>query len=126
MCGGIQTPASGKRFGRNADLTQPRQGALETDTGRPRTRPIRKTHRFHHLLPAAEAERTTIMTNRETSREARDFRLACDEQAASAPADAIGARVGRLVASITEACSYFVSMTLRETGFQLRDPHAKL
>ena len=66
------------------------------------------------------------MTSRETSREARDYRLACDEQAASAPADAIGARVGRLMAPITAAVSHFVSMTLRETEFQLRDPHAKL
>nr|WP_294504749.1 hypothetical protein [uncultured Rhodopila sp.] len=66
------------------------------------------------------------MTNRETSREARDFRLACDEQAASYPADVIGARLGRLLAPITEAFSHFVSMTLRETEFQLRDPHAKL
>jgi hypothetical protein len=66
------------------------------------------------------------MTSRETSREAREFRLACDEQALSFPADAIGAWFGRVTASITEACSHFVSMTLRETEFQLRDPHAKL
>jgi hypothetical protein len=66
------------------------------------------------------------MSNRETSREARDFRLACDEQAASLPADAIGAWFGRLMQPITEAVSHFVSMTLRETEFQLRDPHAKL
>ena len=66
------------------------------------------------------------MTSRETSREARDFRLACDEQAFSAPADAIGAWFGRLMASIAETCSHFISMTLRETEFQLRDPHAKL
>nr|WP_294518052.1 hypothetical protein [uncultured Rhodopila sp.] len=66
------------------------------------------------------------MTNRETSREARNFRLACDEQAACVPEDAIGAWVGRKIASITAACSHFISMTLRETEFQLRDPHAKL
>jgi hypothetical protein len=66
------------------------------------------------------------MPNRETSREARDYRLTCDEQVASAPADAIGAWIGRMLAPITTACSHFVSMTLRETEFQLRDPHAKL
>lgn len=66
------------------------------------------------------------MTNRETSREARDFRLACDEQAASAPADAIGIWFGQAIKPLTEAVSHFVSMTLRETEFQLRDPHAKL
>nr|WP_294555745.1 hypothetical protein [uncultured Rhodopila sp.] len=66
------------------------------------------------------------MTNRETSREARDFRLACDEQAFSAADGAIGAWFAQAMKPLTEAVSHFVSLTLRETEFQLRDPHAKL
>ena len=46
--------------------------------------------------------------------------------AASAADGAIGAWFAQAIKPLTEAFSHFVSMTLSETEYQLRDPHAKL